>query len=226
MIGSLILNKFGTESCLHCGCYNLFSNSGFCSYCFEKLRQQYFHDQLKPYTNVISLINWVPNKSDAISNLITILKEHRHPEYIEFYSALLAKLIVTNPEFTGPCLLIPIPGSTKTRNLSLLLANKISQIISTECCDVLVRTEISQTPSYTLEQKRKSKLARKQIQYTLDEKFTDKVDIDLSKTTVLLIDDVITTGSSMLAAQKTLSNARKMIGITLAYRAQLANSYW
>lgn len=203
------------NSCINCGELQLYKNSGFCAYCFSKIEKLYFRDVTNQNSEYFFLLNWIPHKSDSISNLLTILKEYRRPHQVQFYSELLAAILI-NQIKDKHIVLVPIPGSKPERNLSLMLANGLGKILSLEVWDVLIKTNCAKS------QKNKSKTQRKSITFKIDEKFTSDCKNKICEKTIIIVDDISTTGSSLKAASRALRGAKKIVGITLAYRTSLA----
>ena len=92
---------------------------------------------------------------------------------------------------------IPIP-SRKKRKHSLYLARGLAEQFNGEVVEVL---QISALDS--VEQKQKSKVERRKINFTLNEEFTERLRL---APIIVLVDDVITTGASYEAAYNVLKN--------------------
>lgn len=142
------------------------------------------------------LFRWVPGESKTLSRYVHLLKsplaEPIWWELARYYSHSLSD--------QENIVFVPIP-SRKNRKHSLYFAQALAQKFAGKTAPAL---QIKDTD--TREQKRKNKQERRQIQFAMNEEFTELLRL---ARTIVLVDDVITTGSSYEAAY----NVLKMHGV-------------
>lgn len=142
------------------------------------------------------LFRWMPGKSKTLSRYVHLLKSPlAEPIWWEL-ARYFSHCISDHREIV----FVPIP-SRKNRRHSLFFAQALAQIFAGKVVPAL-----NISADDTLEQKRKNKEQRRLIRFTLNEEFTEPLRL---ARTIVLVDDVITTGSSYEGAY----NVLKMYGV-------------
>lgn len=132
---------------------------------------------------------------------------------------LLYEALIQNETFTkikkNDCLLIPIPLHAKrlrTRgyNQSMLLGRQLQRLFNLSLSDALLRTKATHT---------QVGLTHVQRRENMKEVFALKTTAQVKDMTVLLVDDVVTSGSTLNEAAKVLkrAGAKEVWGITFAH---------
>lgn len=196
--GSLVVHACGL--CLKCEyeILDLYLSAETASQQLEKsgLRYQY-------------LFCWIPRTSDVLSNYIYLLKS---PLAEPFWHEL-AKYFLSNKEIIKQknTIFVPIP-SRKRRRHSTYFAQALA-----EQCGGKVLSLITMGSADEVEQKAKNREQRHRISFNLNEEFTEQLRLDQ---TLVIVDDVITTGASFEAAYnvlKTLEVCPKNIELWAAF---------
>lgn len=143
------------------------------------------------------LFRWVPGASDVLSKYVYLLKSAlAEPLWHELARYFLSQKQIPRQEST---VFIPIP-SRKKRMHSTYFAQALAEQSGGS---VLFLLEINSTGDG--EQKVKTKEQRHRISFSLNEEITDQLRLDQ---TVVIVDDVITTGASFEAAYNVLKTAK------------------
>ena len=115
--------------------------------------------------------------------------------------------------------IIPIPGSSKTSVHAAIFSEIVSEIIKKPVLDIL---EKFNEPCAHQEQKTKTKGQRAQARFRVREQFTNRLKIlDIKEMNLLVVDDIITTGSSYMQALQALGPPHGSTLLTLFSRASL-----
>ncbi len=190
--------------CLKCDSLQI-NETGFCSNCFEisvaditflKVRKLEINDDVY---EVNYLIDWIPEQSDSLSDLVYLLKTFETESSWRYYSQAFA---ILNDKFTAFChiksAIIPIPSHQFNYNSfhTKYFSKAISEQCSIQIYDCLKIKNLGH------QQKNLNSYLRRQIELSLHEDFTRKI-ADLQQ--VIIVDDIITTGSTLAAAIDVLS---------------------
>lgn len=139
------------------------------------------------------LFRWMPGVSNLLSRYVYLLKSPlAEPLWYE-----LSRYFSSDHHDLNNAIFIPIP-SRKNRRHSLHFARGLAEQFGGEVLPVLRFSILD-----LAEQKRKSKEERRKIQFSLNEEFTERLRL---APTIVLVDDVITTGASYEAAYNVLKN--------------------
>lgn len=201
------------------GCSSLVVHDrGLCLSCEYQILELYFTptDQLeeleKSGLRFRYLFRWIPGASDILSRYVYLLKsplaEPLWHELARYFSTL--KKISKNEKLA----FVPIP-SRKNRKHSLYFAQALAEQYGGSVLSVLKIDPLDIT-----EQKAKNKEQRHKISFTVNEEFTEQLRSDL---TIIIVDDVITTGSSYEAAYSVLKSLQvcpKNIELWTAFRRE------
>ncbi len=156
------------------------------------------------------LFSWVPGASDILSRYIYLLKS----SLAEPFWHELARYFISQKETSQNLIFVPIP-SRKNRRHSLFFAQALAEQSGGVVLEILKIDS-----SIAAEQKVKNREQRHKIRFSLNEEFTEQLRSDL---TLVVVDDVITTGASFEAAYNVLKTAKlcpKNIELWAAFRRQ------
>lgn len=148
----------------------------------------------RPHLYHRSLFVWYPGMSDVLSNYIYFLKS----PVAEFYWQKLAGDFILHHQITtaSDLVIVPIPSS-RNRKHSMYFALALAKNLQGKVYPALV------APVDSREQKEKRKAQRTEISFMFNEEFTEAI---RQARTLVLVDDVITTGASYEAAYNVLKN--------------------
>lgn len=160
---------------------------------------------------VYSHLSWdSKSKTDGVSQLVYNLKESRTSFLAKFLSEGILSKFWNRWSPLEEVVLIPIPSSTGRRH-SLRLARSLGELTGFPVMEVL---------SLSCGEPQRGK----RIEERLRREFHVVPQANLQNyKTVLLIDDVTTTGASLRAAQKALPKGLSCIGLTAFYRTLSTN---
>ena len=211
--------KFGSYLCSDCFVYISFDNGGICLSCSRFSIEGMTHPSCRGRFVIDGAL---ASLSDAgvtkkliysfkykpyVSDLKTVVGEL-------FYEGIIQKELF-NKVFSKDAIFVPIPlYSSKLRkrgyNQSKILAQDLAKRFNCRVLDVLTRVKNT---------KSQYGLKRDERKENLDNAFGMMPNISISKyPVVFLVDDILTTGSTMLAAAKILKKSGAMVvwGVALA----------
>ncbi len=232
-IKNFLLDLFFPKKCLNCGkngayiCNSCLDKieiipNNKCPFCnrpvpntfiCEKCREKHFLDRLiwaTPYSNPL------------IKELIRVFKYH----FIKELAKPLSKLLIKSLENISNIVIVPIPlheRRLKERdfNQAELLAKEIAEHYSLPLETGVLKRKRAVTPQAQIKDHKTRKTNIKGI-FEIDPKFTkkclDKKQNLLKDKTIILIDDVITTGATLSEAAKVLkcAGAKEIWGLVVA----------
>lgn len=204
------------RSCLGCGAFSV-ADSLFCSICWEFDLKQLMsapqnHCRTPQGFAHTYLFRWRPKESDGLSALILALKEHRLEATFDFY----AKHLLRRVFFEGSEILIPAPSTNPKRRHAHNLAKSIARRTGLMVQDPLIHPE-------GFQQKGRSKTQRRALQFTANENLTWSMPQAHSPPSkIVFVDDVLTTGSTAMAAYRALGCPTNFVVLSLLYREPLA----
>lgn len=207
--------------CLSCG--SLFVKSHlFCDDCFARkihpiadLKKKTLIDKFEAYY----LMNWIPFESDMLSETVYRMKSDKCFLAWDFYAERAAEELAEHLNIEQIDYIVPIPGSKKTSLHSHVFAQILGRSLRKPILDILVKTQT------TTEQKRKNKTQRFNKSIRLHEQFTSRLGLlQLSKAHILVVDDILTTGSSFIQSVEALRAVRKATLLTLFHRTANSNT--
>lgn len=182
--GSLVVHAKGL--CLSCE-YHIVDR-----YLISSNEVQYLQDKKFKFRY---LFRWVPGESNILSNYVHVLKS---PLAKPFWKEL-AKLFIDFHSLKNPDIVfVPIPSSGGRKH-SVYFADALAKRLQGKMILAL------DVVASDVEQKQRSKSERQKVKFAFNEEFTE---ILQSAQTIVLVDDVITTGSSFQAAYNALKVGR------------------
>lgn len=206
-----LINLISPKQCVVCGCRLAIGEEVICSVCNIHLPRTNFAD--KPYDNVMAKMFWgqIPVMRAAalfyyephseVSRVIHSMKYFNHPETGELMGRLLAEEIKDSGFFDDMDIIIPIPLAKKRQrargyNQSEEIARGVSAITGIPVAKNVVK-RISFKKSQT-------KMNRWQRLDNVKDVFEIK-DTTLPKGKhILLIDDIVTTGTTIISCAQEL----------------------
>lgn len=213
------------RTCVCCGKLLLKSDDFICNYCFVSLPKSNFHQEADSEIDRV-FYGRVPllkagsyllfEKSGKVQKILHSIKYQKNKDLAVQMGIWYGETIKDNPLFSKSDFIVPVPlhpkkqkerGFNQSETFAIGLSKALSIPVMT---NNLVRNE------YTSTQTRKSKIERW-------ENVKDKFDLRhpelLQNKTILLVDDVITTGATIDACYEALKNIPgiKVSVLSLAY---------
>ncbi|MBC7465476.1 MAG: hypothetical protein H7256_05740 [Bdellovibrio sp.] len=165
------------------------------------------------------LLNWIPFESDMLSEMVYRMKSDKCFGAWMYYAEKAADELAENLNIEQIDYIIPIPGSKKTSVHSHIFAQLLGRALRKPILDILVKTQTIG------EQKRKNKTERLNKTIRLHEQFTRNLNLlGLARSHVLVVDDILTTGSSFIQSVEALGPVRKATLLTLFHRTANSNT--
>lgn len=194
--------------CIHCGSWGG-QDSLLCSACQNLLMadglasKSDFIEGLK----TVYCFDWVPDQNRMLSIILKELKDSLCLETFNFYGTLMAASLRQDSE--SGWVIVPCPASHSNRLHSQRLAAAIGKMTGIAVKDILIR-EDERSNRAILQQKKLSRKERSKIHIVSSAEITFQ--------NVIFIDDIITTGSTALAAYRALGQPKQFIVHTLSRR--------
>ncbi len=205
--------------CLSCGSYFV-RHHLFCQKCYvEKIetKLQPRSHSLAQQQNAFTLFDWNPGESDLLSEMVYRFKSDRCLLAWRHYAGLAIKALSHEVDLKVIDYIIPVPGSKRSSVHGRVFADLVSEIVQKPVLDILEKIK---SDSITVEQKSKNKNERVQNQFRLREEFTQNFDcLRIGHRHILLVDDIITTGSSFTQCLQVLGGAEDAVLLCLFYRS-------
>jgi ComF family protein len=181
-----------------------------CIYCDRQLRSEQLSDPLQTTTTPFILAGG--NYSGTLKRAIAQCKYHNHPQLGYHLGELLGQIWLANPPYKSPIIAIPIPlHRDKQRQRGF---NQAELIAKGFCAHTGIRLNRSLL-------RVKSTAAQFQLnlvdrQQNLSEAFQLQPGHKLQGRSIILIDDIYTTGATITAANQTLQAAGiNLVGIAV-----------
>lgn len=193
--------------CLYCHQINV-GQKILCQHCWQVIEKYVGKNHwVKESIPFHALIDWKAYKSDIVSALALNLKENRNPAQWKYLAWQLLKMN-TQIQLTANTVIVPAPAKLhKGVDHAFLLAQALCEITNLPFKNILLRS-----PS-EVEQKTKNHLQRRQTLILNTEKNSKYND-------VIFVDDIVTTGSTALAAYKALNNPQYYQVVSLIHRTR------
>jgi predicted amidophosphoribosyltransferase len=162
------------------------------------LRCRFSYENLSERTSPVKtkyLFNWNPLESDSLSAVFLNLKSAEKDW--KFFAKEFWKSYLTDSklEFVPNTVLIPVPSKTKKEDHAFWFCRELSTLTGIPMLKALAY------PPNAKSQKRKSRRERRQIRFDLAENISFE---GLKVSHVILVDDIVTTGETALAARRAL----------------------
>jgi len=218
-----LLDFLSPRTCVICGNRLAPSERTLCSGCLMQLPRTRFHLHpddnpmvrlfwhLSPVRRATAFIHFYPHTDTA--EIIYRLKYHHHPDAAVDIGRLMASELQPDGFFDGVDLLVPVPLSRKRirqrgYNQTEQLARGISALTN-----IPVDTQTLRRQHFHQSQTRLSRFERRE---NVKDMFVLHDAISLQHKHVLLIDDVCTTGATLIACANAM---RQVEGITISVLA-------
>jgi ComF family protein len=186
-----------------------------CIYCDRQLQAEQISD---PLQNTTPFILAGGNYSGTLKRAIAQCKYHNHPQLGYYLGELLAKTWLANPPYNSQIIAIPIPLHPEKQrqrgfNQAELIAKGFCQHTGIKLNQSLLRVKSTEA---------QFQLNPTDRQQNLSDAFALKPGHKLQGRSIILIDDIYTTGATINAASQPLQNASaNIVGITVSAIARL-----
>lgn len=207
----------GTENCIHCGSL-LVKPSLLCEYC-EKILflqcslQNLWENEIKA-KKFLSLFSWEQDQNLILNKLIMNLKGSKQERAYKYYGKLIAARLRTILPIDDRLLICPCPSWSYQKDHAYYLAKALSDELGVSLGFPLLNG-IKKAESKELS--KSERLRNVGERFIINENFFEKF-TKANETQILFVDDVITTGATLLAASEKLKDFKQIIGISLAFR--------
>ena len=212
---SSLLDLISPRQCVVCSCRLSVSEEVICSKCNLHLPRTGF--QQDPYENIMAKMFWgqIPiERATALiyyephaetANILYELKYKNHPEIGEVMGRLMARELQMSHFFEGIDAIIPVPLAKKRErqrgyNQSHELAKGISEITGLPIYNKVVRRTVFEGSQ--------TSLGRWERNENVEQVFELKDAATIQGKHLLIVDDVVTTGATIIACAKELCKAK------------------
>ena len=212
-----LLDIISPRQCVVCGRRLMPSERSLCTVCLLHLPRTNYH--LNAYDNAMNRLFWGLERVERaaayfhyephseVARLVYALKYRQRPDIGEDMGRLMARELAPSGFFDGIDVLLPVPLARKRLrqrgyNQSEMLARGISEVTHLPIAvDVLRRERFEQS---------QTALGRRERQENVEGVFVQKQAIRLNGRHVLLVDDICTTGATLLACIKALKDVENL----------------
>lgn len=206
------INLISPKKCAVCGCRLAIGEDVICTVCNIHLPRTHFAE--KPYDNVMAKMFWgrIPLERAAamfyyeprseVSRIIYSMKYFNHPEAGEFMGRMLAEEIRDGGFFESVDLIIPVPLARSRQrkrgyNQSEEIARGIGDIVGLPVITDAVRRKSFATSQTKMDRWQRIDNVKDVFEVTKSGVFHGKH--------VLIVDDVVTTGATIISCAKEIS---------------------
>lgn len=204
--------------CLSCGSYFVLEHL-FCEICYQfKISPRVsLHKKLcEPSLSSFHLINWIPDESDLVSEMVYRFKSDKAINAWRHYAKILLSELAREIDVHEIDYIVPVPGSTRQSIHSQIFAIMAKEILQKPILNILKK---SSDQSIFTEQKKRSKVERSRNSIEVCELIThDLSELDLPSKHVLVVDDILTSGSSFRQSVEAMGPVKKATLVTLFHR--------
>lgn len=207
---------YGIKNCANCGSYRA-RESLLCYICEENLFKYSCPNgiHIHKINNITcySLFLWERDQNKILNKLIIELKGTAKKDAWLFYARVMYYELVHLLKRQDKLIIVPCPNFSQKDDHSALLAKGLSRFLD---CEVIRGIHVKSS----LKSKELSKVERLN---NLKDRFEAKNEIiekitGKDKINILFVDDVITTGATLLAMSDFYKEFQSIIGISLAFR--------
>lgn len=209
--------EWGLVNCIHCGSYFV-KDSLLCPYCenllFVDAGSLSLFEQEKNLIKTYGLLSWRQDQNRILNKLILNLKGNGQGRGWRYFSDHIAlnlkkKIIINSEDIICPC-----PSWNGEKDHASLFAEALSRQLKLKMYPLLKNSQqMSKSKELTRLERLRNRDKRFEIKEDVFEKITDPY-----RRKVLFVDDVITTGATLSAANEKLKDFKQIIGVCLAFR--------
>jgi predicted amidophosphoribosyltransferase len=194
-------------------CFSVFSENNLCSFCLHTLENKLNNSNLieNHFENqdffVYSLIPWNYTNSLIVTRLIHTIKKNQSSEIIKWlvfhlYKKLIANGFINSKKFV----FVPSPQyQLEYKSTSSLIANELAMSLGSHSLNLVSKAK-------PWSQKKKKKKER--LQLPIESNYLTSSRLE----NMIFVDDVITTGSTLLNSWKALGYPKNSFAVTLFFR--------
>lgn len=209
--------EYGSLNCVHCGSFFV-GKSMLCSYCEKVLFLQCSVTKLweneEEGVPFYSLFSWEQDKSVILNRLIMNLKGDKQARANQYFGKIISTRLKEMISANDKVLVCPCPSWSQNKDHAYYLATEISAGFMTDLKFPLLNG-IKKQESKNLSKSERMKNIEQR--FIINERFFEKF-TQPHQTTLLFVDDVITTRATLLAAREKLKDFKQIMGVSLAFR--------
>lgn len=208
--------ELGLKNCIHCGSYlprpsllctvcerNLFNLSG------SKEMHEFHIQKYKCY----SLFRWEKDRNKILNKLILNLKGPQQRQSWKYFADMIAEKLREFQELKNNIIITYCPNYQDTWDHAGWFSYYLSKKMGVE----RLQTLKIKTNNESKTMNKSERIALKEEKFEKIESVFEKI-TDIENTQVLFVDDVITTGATLLAASEKHKDFKEFIGLSLAFR--------
>lgn len=204
--------------CLSCGSYFVLKHL-FCEVCYQfkiSPRVSLGKKFCEPNLSSFHLIDWIAEESDLVSEMVYRFKSDKSVNAWQHYGKILLSELTREMDVHEIDCIVPIPGSTRQSIHSQIFATVAKEILQKPILNILKKS--SDQSAFT-EQKKRSKAERLRNSIEVCELITqDLSELGLQSKHVLVVDDILTSGSSFRQSIEAMGPVKKATLVTLFHR--------
>jgi predicted amidophosphoribosyltransferase len=162
----------------------------------------------------LSLFSWEQDQNLILNQLIMNLKGSKQERAYKYYGKIIATKLSAVISKADNWLICPCPSWNYQKDHAYYLAKALSEELGISLAFPL-SNGIRKTESKELS--KSERLNNVSERFIINNGFFEKF-TGANETHILFVDDVITTGATLLAASEKLKDFKQIIGISLAFR--------
>ena len=206
-----LLDLFFTNRCILCGEVLPLNNKNFCPTCINSIYAAEISNYKRdPIEKIIHCYSY----DGAVAHLLKTLKHQKVKIIRDYFADKITETIEPDPDFLRCNIITCIPrfGKKHTYCQSEYIAKKVAANINVPFYPHLLvkkRNNKSQTKCRSIQER----------QINVEDLFRIDKTMSINEKTILIIDDIMTTGATLLAAAETIKTAwaSKIFAATAAY---------
>ena len=206
----------GLTNCLHCDSY-IVGSSMLCKYCETELFKVscpegiYKHKVSEIFC--YSLFSWERDQNRILNKLMLALKGTKKKTAWKYFARIMAHELTPFFKAKEKIVVVPCPNFSESEDHAGLFAKYLAENLNYELKKTLKVNLAGESKELNKKQRIQLLNGKYAKNHECIEKITDKQD-----TKVLFVDDVITTGATLLAAHEFHKEFKGFVAVSLAFR--------
>lgn len=209
MLSNLL--KVGLQNCIQCGSFAV-REALICRNCEKAVFDTAF-DPIEFRSEVrgvstVSLFQWRRDQNRILNRLALSLKGSRQKKAWDYFGERLLERWLKVERVAKSAVFVPCPSHNGEPDHAFWLAYSLSKRTGLPLRSCLERTDAKEQKRLSLSERQRQSVSKFRLKSDMSEKFSY----------VYFVDDIITTGSTVLAAQNVLKKVGHVKGISLLIR--------